>query len=332
MFELFEPKTIDEAFLLFNKYGAEAKILAGGTDLLVNMRQKAVEPHYVINIKRLPFLSFIEYNKKAGLKIGPLTLLHEIDTHSTIRSQFTAISEAAHEVGSLQIRNMGTIGGNICQDRKCVYYNQSHIDLFMRQSLDKCWTVGGSICHAANKDNLSNSLVGVDLCWASCCSDMLTALVCFNASIEIKGPGGLRNVLAEDFWPGPDAGKTVLDSNELITGIYLPDFPGSIRSIYLKYRRDSREVPIISVSARANINTDDICVDARIVLGGVAPVPLRAKEVEDSIMGKPLEQKVIEEAVQILLKAARSRGPATEFKIIKTRALVKDALNLLSKQ
>ena len=330
MFEYLEPKTFEESFSLLDQYGSEARILAGGTDLLVNMRQKAVEPHHVINIKSLPDLSFIEHDKKTGLKIGALTLLHDIETHAGIRNEFSAIAEAAHEIGSLQIRNMGTIAGNICQGRKCVYYNQSHIDLFMRESLAPCFAKGGSSCHAAGKDDLFHSLVGAKKCWASCCSDMLTALVCFNASIEIRGPGGLRNVQAEDFWPGPEAGKNVLDSNELVSGIYVPGFPASTRSVYLKLSRDSRGFAVTSVAARANINTDGICVDSGIVLGGVAPTPLRTKEVENALKGKPLGPKVIDEAAQMALKDARSRGQSTEFKITKTRSLVKDALNLLS--
>ena len=330
MFEYLETKTIDDAFPLLNKYGSEAKILAGGTDLLVNLREKAIAPQYLINIKRILDLSFIVHNQEAGLKIGALTLLHDIDTHADIRGKFTAIAEAAHEIGSLQIRNMGTVGGNICQTRKCVYYNQSHINLFMRQSLSECWAKGGSICHAAGKDSLFHSLVGAKKCWASCCSDMLTAFACFNASVEIISPSGSRSVPACDFWPGPEAGKSVLNSNELVSAIHSPSFPSGTRSLYLKHKRDSRGFAVVSIAARVDINRDDVCTDARIILGGVAPVPLWAKEVEDAVKGKRLEPKVINGAAQMVLKSAWSCGPSTEFKIIKTRSLIKDALSLLS--
>ncbi|MHC1598265.1 MAG: FAD binding domain-containing protein, partial [Candidatus Methanofastidiosia archaeon] len=300
---------------------------------LVNMQQKAIEPHYIINIKSIPDLAYIAHDKKTGLKIGALTLLDDIDTHAAIRNGFSAIAEAVHEIGSLQIRNMGTIAGNICQDRKCIYYNQSHIDLFMRESLSPCFAKGGSICHAAGKDSIFHSLVGAKKCWASCCSDMLVALVCFNARIEIRGPGGLRSVPAEDFWPGPVAGKTALSSNELVSGIYVPGVPDSTRSVYLKYRNDSRDVPIISVAAKVDFNSDHTCGDVSVVLGGVAPVPLRAEEVEDALKGKSLEPKIIEEAGKMVLKNVRGKqGQNAKFKIAKTRALIKDALNLLSEQ
>jgi CO/xanthine dehydrogenase FAD-binding subunit len=330
MFEYLEPKTIDEALLLLDKYGPKAKIIAGGTELLVNIRQKAIEPNYVINIKRIPGISLIVNDEEAGLRIGAQTLLHDIERHAVIKNHFTAIADAAHEIGSLQIRHMGSIGGNICQDRKCVYYNQSHISLFMRQSLTPCWAKGGSICHAAGKDSLFHSLVGAKKCWASCCSDMLTALVCFNARIDIRNPNGLRRVPVEDFWPGPEAGKNVLNSNELVSGISVPHFPTGVRSLYLKHKRDSRDFAVVSVAARVGLNGDDRCLDTAIVLGGVAPVPIRAKEVEDAVKGKRLEPNMIEEAGHMALKSARSRGPCTEFKITKTRSLVKEALRLLS--
>jgi CO/xanthine dehydrogenase FAD-binding subunit len=328
MFEYFEPTTLDEAFFVLDKYGSEAKILAGGTELLVNIRERAFEPHYVMNVKKIPDLSPEMRNEKAGLRIGALTLLHDIDTHPEIRSKFTAIAEAAHQIGSLQIRNMGTIAGNICQDRKCVYYNQSHINLFMRQSLLPCRAKGGSVCHAAGKDSLSHSLIGAKKCWAACSSDMLIALACFNASIEIKSPNSSRSVTAEDFWPGPNAGKNVLKSDELVSGIYVPSFPADTRSVYLKYKRDSRDFAIVNVAARVNISKDQTCVEAGVVLGGVAPVPFRAKEVEHALNGNRLEPKVIDEAAHRALKGARSRGPCTEFKIVKTRSLIREALSL----
>jgi CO/xanthine dehydrogenase FAD-binding subunit len=330
MFEYFEPETIDEAFLLLNKYGSEAKILAGGTDLLVNVRQKAVEPRYVVNVKKISDLSSKVDDENTGLRIGALTLLHNIDTHPKIRKELTAIAEAAHEIGSLQIRNMGTIGGNISQDRKCVYYNQSHINLFMRQSLARCWAKGGSICHAAGKDSLFHSLVGAKKCWASCCSDMLIALVCFNATVEIRSPDGSRSLPAKDFWPGPEAGMNGLNSKELVSEIHVPSFPSGTRSLYLKYKRDPRDFAVVSVAARVDVGGDDTCNEAAIVLGGVTPVPLRAKEVEKELKGKRLDRRIIDEVTQLVLKDARKHGPCTEFKVTKTRSLIKDALSALS--
>jgi CO/xanthine dehydrogenase FAD-binding subunit len=329
MFEFLGAKTAKEAFKWSNQYGEKAKILAGGTELLVNIRQKAIEPQYLISIKKIPNFNFINYRKKTGLKIGALTLLHDIDRHPDIRDRFTALGEAAHEIGSLQIRNMGTIGGNICQDRKCVYYNQSHIDLFMRQSLAPCWARGGSICHAAGKDSLFHSLVGAKKCWATCCSDMLTALVCFDGSVEVRSQEGVRTVMAEEFWPGPHAGENALKPNELVSAIHIPDVPAGTHSTYLKYKRDSKDFAVTSVAVRVHVDKNGLCAGAGIVLGGVAPVPLRVREVEEALKGKRLEEKVVEEAAKMVLKDAKSRGPSTEFKIIKTRSLMKDAFNLL---
>jgi xanthine dehydrogenase YagS FAD-binding subunit len=330
VFEYFEPASFEELFALWVKCGPEAAILAGGTDLLVNLRQCAVAPRNVINIKSIPDLRFIA--EQDGLQIGALTLLHEVDLHPRIRGEFAVVGEAAHRVASLQIRHMGTVGGNICQSRKCLYYNQSHIDLFMRQSLSPCFVKGGSGCHAAGKDSLFHSVVGAKRCWASSCSDLLVALVCCDAAVEIRGPAGSRSVAAADFWPGPEAGKTALGPYELVSAIHIGALPDGARSTYLKDSRDARDFAIASVAARIAGSTGGRCTDVRVVLGGVSPVPFRATMIEDALEGKILELGLIDEAAELALKDARSGGPSTEFKIIKTRSLIREALNSLLTQ
>jgi CO/xanthine dehydrogenase FAD-binding subunit len=332
MFKYLEPKTVEDYFSLSRRYGAKAKILAGGTELLVNIRQKAIDPQYIINIKKIPNFHFIEYKQDIGLKIGPLTTLYDIENHADIRSKYTAIAEAAHQIGSFQIRNMGTVGGNICQGRKCVYYNQSHINLFMRQSLPPCWARGGETCHAAGKDSLFHSVVGAKKCRASCSSDMLVAFVCFDAIVDIRTSGGSKRVPAKDFWPGPEAGKNVLIENELVSEIRVPSFPPDTRSVYLKYKRDPKDFAISSIAARASIDENRTCIDVAVILGGVAPVPLRVKDIETALKGKIFEPRLIDKALKMILKDLPSRGPNTEFKITKTKRLIEDALILLSKE
>jgi len=326
MFEYFEPESAQEAISLLGRYGEEAKILAGGTELLVNVRQKAASPKYLVNIKKTKEQLSLLGEKDEGFRLGPLCLLHDIEQEPYIKRNYSAIHEAAHQIGSFQIRNMATLGGNICQDRKCVYYNQSHVDLFMRQSLMDCWARGGKVCHAAGKDSLFHSLVGVEKCWASCSSDMLTALSCFDATIEIRGKNGVRTVQASSFWTGPDAGNKDLGSDELVTGVKLPHLPEETRSVYLKYKKDPKDFAIVSVAARMRMEKNGICEEMALYLGGIAPVPYRAVSVEEALKGKQIGTEAIVDAVKDFLEETKTRGPAMEFKVARTRSLLKNAM------
>ncbi len=328
MFEYFEPASFEELFAIWERCGPDAALLAGGTDLLVNRRQGAVSPKNVINLKGVPGLRYINETGD-GLDIGALTLLHEVDIHPRIRSGFTVLSEAAHNVASLQIRHMGTIGGNICQSRKCVYYNQSQIDLFMRQSLSPCLAKDGSKCYAAGKDSLFHSIVGARGCKAPNPSDLLVALTCCDATVEIRGPRGSRTISAADFRPGPDPGETALGPYELVSAIRIEPLPAGTRSIYLKHSRDSRDFAIASVAARLAVGPEGRCTDVHIMLGGVSPVPLKATRVEDALKDAVLVSQAIDEAAELALTDARSRGPQGDFKIVKTRRLIKEALKSL---
>jgi len=327
-FEYFDAKTVKEAVSLLEKYGEEAKIIAGGTDLLVNIRE-AVTPRYVINIKNIPNLSYINHEGGNGLNIGPLTLLHDIEVSSEIREKYDILANAAHQVGSLQIRYMGTLGGNLCQDRKCLYYNQSHVNLFMRQSIAPCWVRGGSVCHTIGKDNIYQALIGGKKCWAPCPSDLAITLVSLDATVKIVGPNGEKILPVEQFFT--DAGETVLKFNELLTEVKVSPQPDGGGSVFLKYKRGSRDFAIASVAVSMKIDRNGVCEEARIVLGGVSPLPLRSEESEAAVRGKKLEDSVIEDASQAALKNARAWGPATDFKIVKARRLIGDALRTLRK-
>lgn len=326
MFEYLEPRTREDLFSMLDQYGPAARVLAGGTDLLVNIRQKAIEPQHLINIKNIHDLSFIEQDHDGALRIGALTLLSDVEVSEATRSSFQVITDAAKQIGSLQIRNMATIGGNICQSRKCVYYNQSHIDKFMRDSLAACIAKGGDTCHAAGKDSLFHALIGAKRCHASCCSDMLTALVCSDAAVVAEGPAGNRRIPASDFWSQNEAGTTSLRPNEIVSTIEIPAWPAGTRSCYLKYKRDSRDFAVTSVGARVTLDEEGICTDIRVVLGGIAPAPFQARSVEEALRGTKLVPDVVQRAAEALLEDVRIHGEAAEFKVAKTRRLIADAI------
>lgn len=330
MFEYTSPSDMKGLFAVLTEHGPAASLLAGGTDLFVNMRQKAIDPQIIVNLKGIPGLDGITMGEKDEVTLGPLVTLSQIAKSDLLVQRYEVLADAAERVSAKQLRNMGTVGGNICQLRKCYYYNQSHVDLFMRESIKPCLARGGSVCHAAGKDSLFHSVVGMKKCRASCCSDMLVALACCDAKILVSGPGGARAVSALDFWPGPEAGVTALDKAEIVSGIQLPVLAVGTRSIYLKYKRDPRDFPVTSVAARAAVDQAGTFSDVRVVLGGVAPLPWRAEEVERALNGSNFGESALRGAAALALRDCRSFGPATDFKIVKTRQLVRQALEALA--
>jgi len=179
-FQLLRPKTIDDAVSLMAKHGGEIKVVAGGTDLLPSMKQKLFTPSYVLDLRGISALRGIHDVAGEGLQIGALTTLTEVEHTSSIRRDFPVLHSAVRTVASPVLRNMGTLGGNICLDTRCLWYNQS---LAWRKSCGFCLKKDGDLCHVAP---------GGKFCWAAFSGDTATALLCLGAEIEVAGPDGVR--------------------------------------------------------------------------------------------------------------------------------------------
>ncbi len=261
--------------------------------------------------------------------MGALTLLRTIERSPRVERKWGILSDAAGALATLQIRNAGTIGGNICQTVKCVYYNQSQVTDFMRKSLDPCWKRGGAVCHAAGEDDLQHSMLGgtVKGCVASTASDMATPLIALGGRVRALGPGGERLIPLEDFFLG--AGETALRPNEIVTGLLLPEPPPGAGSSYLKYSPDLRAHAAVNVAALVElVPGDGVCKEVRLVLGGVAPTPLRPRAEEEKLTGEKVSAASIEAAARSALEGARARGPAGRFKRKKAEVMVAEALRL----
>ncbi len=308
-FKLLRPRTIPEAVALLARHtthgagGASPaqsgqvpiRIIAGGTDLIPSMRQKLFEPEYVLDLRGLAEMRGIKPHPD-GVEIGALTPLSTIEKSQFLHQHYPALTEAAATVASPVLRNMGTIGGNICLDTRCLWYNQS---LTWRKGCGFCIKKDGDLCHVAP---------GGAKCWAVFSGDTPPALLCLDAQIEIAGPAGARRIPLREYYTGDGENYRNLQPNELVTRVFLPESSADYRGVYRKLRiRGSIDYPLAGV-AIAMKRSDGHVVDARIAITAVNPAPMLIDGVSEMLAGKDLDT-ALAEAVGDL--AARTAKPLT---------------------
>jgi 4-hydroxybenzoyl-CoA reductase subunit beta len=292
-FQLARPRTLPEAMAFLREH-ENTRILAGGTDLLPSMRQKLFAPDHVLDIGRIPELKGIRETGQ-GTEIGALTSLAEIEHSSFLREHYPVLVEAAKTVASPLLRNMGTIGGNICLDTRCLWYNQS---LAWRKSCGFCIKKDGDLCHVAP---------GGTKCWAAFSADTPPALLCLDAEIEIVSAAGARRIPLCDFYTGDGATHRKLQAQELLTRIFLPRGAAGYHGTYRKLRiRGSIDYPLAGVAVamrKSNGHVEDI----RIGITAVNPAPVLVKGL-DSILNGELNEATAEAIGEL---AARTAKPLT---------------------
>ncbi len=292
-FQLARPRTLPEAMAFLREH-ENTRILAGGTDLLPSMRQKLFAPDHVLDIGRIPELKGIRETGQ-GTEIGALTALAEIEHSSFLREHYPVLVEAAKTVASPLLRNMGTIGGNICLDTRCLWYNQS---LAWRKSCGFCIKKDGDLCHVAP---------GGTKCWAAFSADTPPALLCLDAEIEIVSAAGARRIPLCDFYTGDGATHRKLQPQELLTRIFLPRAAAGYHGTYRKLRiRGSIDYPLAGVAVamrKSNGRVEDI----RIGITAVNPAPVLVKGL-DSILNGELNEATAEAIGEL---AARTAKPLT---------------------
>ena len=327
-FEHIQARDIPEAVMMLKKYGEESKILAGGTELLVNLRHHAMSPKILIDIKSIISLSYIKYDEDGVLRIGALTPLRIIERSSEIMNRHPLISECVRSIATMQIKNVATIGGNLCQTVKCSYYNQSHVNLFMRQSLEPCRQRGGSICHASRVDTLNHAILGkpANGCIAQTASDLATPLLALGASIKVTGPQGERLIPAENFFNG--GGRTALQKDEMVTEIHIPPVAGTTWSAYRKYSQGTRNFSILNIAAIVRLTPDKkFCEDIRVILGGVSVIPLRLNSVETQFKNHEISSLDTGNSLMDDLKGTKVKGNLSEYKLKRAKTMVFDVIH-----
>jgi len=317
-FKYVQPKSVRYAAGISEKEGDVAVLFAGGTDVLGLIKNDIISPSEVINLKSIPGLNKIEYTDGAGLKIGALTTISEIAEHPVIMKEFTVLSEAAKEVASPQLRNVGTIGGNVCQGPRCWYY---------REEFD-CIRKGGEICYAIGGENKYHCVVGGGPCYIVHPSDLAVALVALNAEFTITNGKDLNNVPANKFFVLPEQNslqENILKPGEILTEIFIPEPPSNASSSYIKFtERNVWDFAIVSVAAVVNKNGNKIN-SANIVFGGVAPIPWIDGDLNSMLSGMELSDKSIESVAATALMDAEPMEK-NDYKIPLARNLVKKVL------
>ena len=318
-FALFQPTTVDDAISLLSKYEEKSWKLSGGQDSYVWFKDRAKKPEVIIDLNDIDELKGItEFENE--IVIGASTTLSELEGNRIINDNFSLLSDAASRVASPQIRNAASIGGNLCQDARCWYY---------RAGLD-CYRAGGNTCYADTPEgmNREHCLFGASRCVAVSPSDCAAAIVALDATIVITGPGGEREVKAEDFFIGPDINierMTVVEQDEILTSIKLSKKWAGAEFYFEKVAdRNTWDFALVNVAC-AKIIEDNIFKDLRIVLGGVSCVPMRLNACEDIARESPKDDETISLASSI---ASRGATPLNynHFKIPLMENLVKRAL------
>ena len=294
-FKVMRPRTVEESIAALVKYANDIRVLAGGTDLIPSMRQKLFEPQFVLDIRHIPELKGIR-EREQGIEIGALTTLSTIEHSDFLRRHYPVLTEAAGTVASPVLRNMGTIGGNICLDTRCLWYNQS---LTWRKGCGFCIKKDGNLCHVAP---------GGSKCWAAFSGDTPPALLCLNAEVEIAGPSGLRRMPLREFYTGIGDNYRKLQANELLTRVFLPREATDYRGVYRKLRiRGSIDYPLAGVAVALKRSNGHVS-DARLAITAVNPAPVLVKGVPQMLEGKAVDE-ALAEAVGDL--AARTAKPLT---------------------
>jgi 4-hydroxybenzoyl-CoA reductase subunit beta len=290
VFTFHRPRTLAEALELIGTLQPDAMLVAGGTDLLPNMKRKLFTPKHLIGIGHLPELAYVRQNA-GGVRIGAGTTLEALEDDASLAAAYPALVKAAASISTPQLRNMGTIGGNLCLDTRCNYYNQS---FFWRQALGFCMKKDASVCRVA---------LSSPICLAAHSADTAPVLRVLDADVTIRGATGERRIKLVDLYQNDGMSFLKLQRDEILTDIHVPA-PDGWRAAYHKLRdRESFDFPIAGVAMALKLEGDTVA-DVRTATSGMFSAPLPLRSVEDTLRGQRLTPDVIEAAAEAGYKEA----------------------------
>jgi xanthine dehydrogenase YagS FAD-binding subunit len=315
-FAYVRPGSTSEALKQLEERGA--RIHAGGTDLLGCLRDGVFEAQKVVSLAKLDELRGLTVAPDGELRIGALATIAEIAAHPDVAGKFTALAQAAAVVASPQLRNQGTIGGNLCQKPRCWYYRGDY----------PCTRKGGEMCYAVGGENQYHCIFGGGACVIVHPSDTAPALIALDAKVRILGPKGARVIPLEQFYvlPEKDATReTVLEPGEILAGVLVPPAPAGQASGYRKVRaRGSWDFAMAGLAHAITVKAGKVA-SARLVLSGVAPVPWRLQEVEKLLVGQKLDAKLVARAADAAVAGAKPLEH-NGYKVPLVRGVVEDVL------
>jgi xanthine dehydrogenase YagS FAD-binding subunit len=318
-FAYYNAKNVQDAVAALGDSGRDSRPLAGGTDLIGEIKNRYIAPDRLVNLKSIKDLDRITYSGKDGLTLGALVTLTEIARNKRILSLYPALAEAAESVGSPQLRNMGTIGGNLCQRPRCWYYRGEEYP---------CLRKGGNECYAVSGRNKYHCIIDGGPCFIVHPSDIAPALMAYKASVTVASAKGIRKVGLDDFFVLPVKDTTrenILEPGEIITEITVPAPAGNRKGCYLKFKeRESRDFALLGAAVVLEME-GSLCRRASVVLSGVSPAPHRSSSAEKALSGQRLNLAVVEKAAEAAVADAE---PMEEngYKIILTKTILKRAV------
>jgi 4-hydroxybenzoyl-CoA reductase subunit beta len=292
LFEFRAPRTLEEAARILDGERANAMPLAGGTDLLPNMKRRQQVPRTLMSLRHIESLNRVA-TSASGSRLGACLTLSDIAADPRFRNGFTALAQAASLVATPQIRNMATLGGNICLDTRCNYYDQSYE---WRKSINFCLKKDGKICWVAP---------GSSMCMAVSSTDTGPALMALGARVRLVSRSGEREVLLSDLYNNDGIDYIKRRPDEILAEVLLDSLHGWKSTYWKLRRRGSFDFPVLSVAAAARLSRDNMVEDARIVVGAAACRPLAATAAANSLVGRSLNQQAIEEAAVIAARISK---------------------------
>ena len=298
-----------------------ARPIAGGQDILTTMKEYITRPTRVVNLKGIRGLDKIESDGKGGLRIGALVTLNQLEESPLVRRNFPGLTEAAHSIGTPQIRNLGTVGGNLCQRPRCWYFRLEEV---------VCLKKGGTECYAATGENKYHAIFGGGPSYIVHPSDLAPMLLALGASVSVMGADGKRTIALDKFFTLPAEGnlrrENVLKNEDIITDVVVPASKFAAHSTYLKFKeRDSMDFAMSAVAAAVTLDASKTVSEARIVLGGVAPVPWRVPKAEAALVGKTISTDLLMNVAKVALEGAEPLA-RNAYKVPLTQTLVRRAL------
>jgi len=320
VFELFQPTTVDDTVALLEKYETDAWVLAGGLDTFDWFKDRNKRRKVVVDLSGVQGLSGVKTTADGGIEIGAATTLTDVANHSLVKEKYPLLMQAAALVASPQIRNQGTVGGNVSQDTRCWYYRSGWT----------CYRAGGNICYADTPSaiNREHAIFDANRCVAVNPSDTAPALIALDAKMVIRSSDGERVVDAENYFIGPSTDitrMTVLQPGELLTAIRVPATWAGAAFYFEKVReRQVWDFPLVNVAAALKVANGTI-QGSRIVVNAVAAHPMRLKSVEDAVAGKPRNEETAKMAGELAVQGAQPLAH-NGYKIPLMRNLVKRAI------
>ena len=292
-FTYLRPDSREEAIRFLDKYGSGAHTVAGGTELFPRMKYRLKCPDALISLKALP-VSAPSLTPEGNLVLDALMTLTALSRSSLVQKKAPLLGEAAQTVASNEIRNMGTLGGNICQETRCLYYNQGHDFQFV----EPCFKRGGNLCYFLPKGNK---------CYAVFMADTVPALVCLGAEVNIMGSEDMRQVKIEELYSGDPVQPLKIAPGEILSKVLIPSTNHKRGAAYAKFSlRGALEFAALSVAAVLEVEDDgQTCAQARIAVGAVSAAPLRARKAESFLRGQRLSISLFSEAAQRVMDEGR---------------------------